>query len=204
MTFVIWSSLHPGTARCPFALIDIDDCPFRCHVGTSREHWRPCSDQYYPFAGGPPQSWPVTYIHHTGPPPTPPTGAPVPARPSSTSPPPPPPPPFQSSPSPSLPPPPPIRPDDDKTVATEHQHEPSLVDRFLSIFKSSSSDVSAARVPAPRTVAYDDDRYDGFLRVVDVANTDRPQAAAADRLYLYGATSNRFRSRFMRRKHYVQ
>ncbi|XP_050426859.1 uncharacterized protein LOC126837103 [Adelges cooleyi] len=38
-----------------------------CYVGKTTEQWRPCSDQYYPSADHP-VSWPVNYIHNTGPP----------------------------------------------------------------------------------------------------------------------------------------
>ncbi|KAF0725765.1 Uncharacterized protein FWK35_00031101, partial [Aphis craccivora] len=160
-----------------------------CHVGKSTDQWRPCSDKYFPSTDGPPQTWPMTYIHHTGPP-------------------------IGQIPS-SLPP----HHGDDKdsnnhsgqnnTTQTEVKHEQSLVDKFLSIFTSSSTEISNNVVSSPEPVAeaatasskiakHDLDLLPGF-RVVDV--TDKPQSTS--RLYSYHGTnynSNRLRNRFLTRR----
>lgn len=183
-------------------------------MGKAPEQWRPCSDQYFPSTNGPPQTWPVTYIHHTGPPATSATNVP-----------------NSSTPSPM----PDHRPDDnhnnhgndtnniaskDNVVPTVVHHEQSLVDQFLSIFKSSSSDISQSRVLSPEpnnnnTVAsltashvnrHSVDSLPGF-RVVDVTDIPYRSVAAGsiNRLYSYGANNNnnRYRNRFTKRKPYL-
>jgi len=162
---------------------------YRCHVGKSTDQWRPCSDKYFPSTDGPPQTWPMTYIHHTGPP--------IAQNPSS-----------------------PLPPHGDNNNSNNHngennvtqtevKHEQSLVDQFLSIFTSSSTDVSSNAVSSPEPVAeastassktakLDLDLLPGF-RVVDV--TDKPQSTS--RLYSYHGNnynSNRIRNRFARKR----
>ncbi|XP_015363152.1 PREDICTED: uncharacterized protein LOC107161309 isoform X1 [Diuraphis noxia] len=160
-----------------------------CHVGKSTDQWRPCSDKYFPSTDGPPQTWPMTYIHHTGPP--------VVHNPSS-----------------------PLPPHGDNNNSNNHngnnngtqtevKHEQSLVDQFLSIFTSSSTDVSSNAVSSPEPVAeastasskttkFDLDLLPGF-QVVDV--TDKPQSTS--KLYSYhknNYNSNRIRNRFVRKR----
>lgn len=162
---------------------------YRCHVGKSTDQWRPCSDKYFPSTDGPPQTWPMTYIHHTGPP-------------------------IGQIPS-SLPPHPGDNNDSNNhsgqnnSTQTEVKHEQSLVDKFLSIFTSSSTEISNNVVSSPEPVAeaatasskiakHDLDLLPGF-RVVDV--TDKPQSTS--RLYSYHGTnynSNRLRNRFLTKR----
>jgi len=158
-------------------------------VGKSTDQWRPCSDKYFPSMDGPPQTWPMTYIHHTGPP--------IAQNPSST--------PFSY--------------DDNNghnnSTSTEVKHEQSLVDRFLSIFTSSLSDASSSsNVSSPEPVAEAAaattvssfakptlDLLPGF-RVVDV--TDKPQSLS--RLYSYRGTSyntNRLQTIFAKKRPFV-
>jgi len=160
----------------------------RCHVGKSTDQWRPCSDKYFPSTDGPPQTWPMTYIHHTGPP-------------------------VAQNPSSSLP---PTNTNSNghngsnNSTQTEVKHEQSLVDQFLSIFTSSSTDVSSSVVPSPepiaeaaatassKTVKPDLDLLPGF-RVVDV--TDKPHSTS--RLYSYHGTNynrNLLRHNFARKR----
>ncbi|VVC46129.1 PAN/Apple domain [Cinara cedri] len=168
-----------------------------CYVGHSSEQWRPCSDKYYPSADGMPQTWPVTYIHHSGPPTTSVTVFP-----------------GLSSPSPL----PPRRIDEavGNGTITAIKHEQSLVDQFLAIFRTSSETPPPSPEPAssraPETnnktaslIASHHVDLPGF-RVVDV--TDIPQTVnraavgSVNRLYSYEA-SNRFRNTFKYRKPYV-
>jgi len=161
----------------------------RCYVGKSTDHWRPCSDKYFPSTDGSPQTWPMTYIHHTGPP--------VAQIPSS-----------------------PLPPHGDNSSTNDHngntnitqtevKHVQSLVDQFLAIFTSSSTDVSSNVVSSPepaaeaatassKTVKPDLDLLPGF-RVVDV--TDKPHSTG--RLYSYHGTnynSKRLRNYFARKR----
>lgn len=177
-------------------------------MGVSVEQWRPCSDKYYPTKDGSPQTWPVTYIHNTGPPATSPTGAPYPSSPPT---------PGSFYPSSS----PPSRDNDNgggsnNGTKTTTEHIQTLIDQFLSIFKSSSSETTTSHAmiheetPSASTPQHvvngNVDLLPGF-QVVDV--TDKPQtvgrgivpvpAAPANQLYSYG-TSGRFRNRFIRRK----
>lgn len=114
-------------------------------MGNSTEQWRPCTDKYYPSGDGSPQTWPVTYIHHTGPP----TGSsPTTSYGPPTAPPygPPAAPPY-GPPVPSDGPPlssfsPPFLTDRGGTnngTQPVTKHEQSLVDQFLSIFSFSSA-----------------------------------------------------------------
>lgn len=160
----------------------------RCHVGKSTDQWRPCSDKYFPSTDGPPKTWPMTYIHHTGPPVT--------QNPSSPG-----PPPGDNANS--------NDPNGNKNITqTEVKHEQSLVDQFLSIFKSSSTDsssvasspepVAEAATASPKTVKPDLDLLPGF-RVVDV--TDKPHSTS--RLYSYHGknyNSNRLWNYFARKR----
>lgn len=186
----------------------------RCYVGKAKEQWRPCSDQYYPLTNGPPQSWPVTYIHHAGPPGLPPTETPH--TPSAS-------PPFSTPPTFNGPP-PVHQPDNGQNNVTrsEIQHQQSLVDQFLSIFSSSSSsplsvptnappEVSPDKPTASQTTAastnynYNVDAEPGF-RVVDV--TDKPPTTNSKigsivRLYSHSAINNRFGDGYKRKLTYV-
>uniref|UniRef100_A0A2S2R1U8 Apple domain-containing protein n=1 Tax=Sipha flava TaxID=143950 RepID=A0A2S2R1U8_9HEMI len=187
-----------------------------CHVGVSVEQWRPCSDKYYPTKDGPAQTWPVTYIHNTGPPATSPTGAPYPFSP-----------PTPGSFYPSIPPTagsnypsgsPPLPNNDSggggNVTKTTTEHIQTLIDQFLSIFKSSSPTETTTshamlheKTPSASTSQHvvngNVDSLPGF-QVVDV--TDKPQtvgrevvsipAAPANRLYSYG-------NRFIRRKPFI-
>jgi len=161
----------------------------RCHVGKSTDQWRPCSDKYFPSTDGPPQTWPMTYIHHTGPP--------IGQTPSS-------PPPHHGVNNNSN-----NHNGQNNKTQTEVKHEQSLVDKFLSIFTSSSTDVSSNVVSSPEPVAEaatatskvaknDLDLLPGF-RVVDV--TDKPQSTSG--LYSYhenNYNSNRLRNRFLMKR----
>lgn len=188
-------------------------------MGTSEEQWRPCSDKYYPTIGGPAQTWPVTYIHNTGPPASSPTGAPAPSGPPPSS---------SGAPYPSDPPPlpssapypsgsPPSRDNDGNNgpTTTTTEHVQTLIDQFLSIFKSSSETTSTSRpsvsdeTPSASTPQHvhqvngHADLLPGF-RVVDV--TDKP-AVVANRLYSNGAgrgSSNRFTAKRKPFVYYVQ
>lgn len=156
---------------------------YRCYVGNSVEQWRPCSDQYFPSAEGPPLTWPMTYIHNTGPSIDPVTGT---AIPSSLS--------------------PPLHRTDNNNNGTHSivGHVQSLVDQFLSLFSSSST--TEANKTADGVAAATSSHFPGF-RVVDV--TDRSQAinnraalGSVNTLHLYG-TGDRFRNRITKRKPYI-
>lgn len=183
----------------------------RCYVGKSNQQWRPCSDQYFPLTNGAPQSWPVTYIHHTGPPALPPTDTP----PSFST------PPTFGTPSTSSGLPSTYRPDKSQNNDTnpEIKHQQSLVDQFLSIFRSSSSSVSSTALPnvsvdkstgSLKTAASTNYKYniDGVpdFRVVDITDkqlTTIGRSESAARLFSYDVINNRLGNGFTKRKPYV-